>query len=67
MPNSQNLKPWPKGVSGNPEGRQKTKLTTDQLVRLLGEEAPTVRTVMGNGDCSSPAASGQQRRRKGDC
>src|SRR5215469_12855233 len=30
-----NLKPWPKSVSGNPGGRPKTKLITDELVRLV--------------------------------
>ncbi len=35
-----NLKPWPKGVSGNPGGRPKKKLITDELERLLGQEAP---------------------------
>ncbi len=38
--NSQNLKPWPKGVSGNPGGRPKTKPLTEELQRLLEEEAP---------------------------
>ncbi|MGB8888853.1 MAG: DUF5681 domain-containing protein [Candidatus Korobacteraceae bacterium] len=36
----ENLKPWPKGVSGNAGGRPKTKLLTDELERLLGEKAP---------------------------
>lgn len=36
----QNLKPWPKGVSGNPGGRPKKKLISDELERLLQEEAP---------------------------
>jgi hypothetical protein len=36
----QNLKPWPKGVSGNPGGRPKRKLVTDELERLLLDEAP---------------------------
>lgn len=36
----QNLKPWPKGVSGNPGGRPKKKLITDELERLLKQEAP---------------------------
>jgi hypothetical protein len=36
----QNLKPWPKGVSGNPGGRPKKKLITDELERLLEQEAP---------------------------
>jgi hypothetical protein len=38
--NTQNLKPWPKGVSGNPGGRPKTKPLTEELERLLDEEAP---------------------------
>jgi hypothetical protein len=35
-----NLKPWPKGVSGNPGGRPKKKAITEELERLLEEEAP---------------------------
>ena len=40
MANSRNLKPWPKGVSGNPGGRPKTKPVTEELERLLQQEAP---------------------------
>ena len=36
----ENLKPWPKGVSGNPGGRPKTKPLTEELERLLEQEAP---------------------------
>src|SRR5271166_3074377 len=36
----QNLKPWPKGVSGNPGGRPKAKPLTEELERLLEQEAP---------------------------
>ena len=36
----QNLKPWPKGVSVNPGGRPKKKLITDELERLLQQQAP---------------------------
>ena len=32
-----NLKPWPKGVSGNPGGRPKKKAITEELERLLAE------------------------------
>jgi hypothetical protein len=39
--NIANLKPWPKGVSGNPGGRPKKKPITDELERLLAEEAST--------------------------
>ena len=35
-----NLKPWPKGVSGNPGGRPKKKAITEELDRLLEEESP---------------------------
>jgi hypothetical protein len=38
--NEQNLKPWPKGESGNPGGRPKKKPITDELERLLQEQAP---------------------------
>ncbi len=36
----ENLKPWPKGVSGNSGGRPKKKLITAELERLLEEEMP---------------------------
>ena len=45
-----NLKPWPKGVSGNPGGRPKKKAITEDLERLLEEEAP-------NGDGKTWAAT----------
>lgn len=35
MGRAQNLKPWPKGVSGNPGGRPKKPPLTDALQRLL--------------------------------
>jgi hypothetical protein len=38
--NPANLKPWPKGVSGNPGGRPKKQPITTELERLLGEEVP---------------------------
>ena len=38
--NVQNLKPWPKGVSGNPGGRPKQKLISAELERLLQQQAP---------------------------
>ena len=37
---AQNLKPWPKGLSGNPGGGPKTRPLTEELERLLGQEAP---------------------------
>ena len=37
---TENLRPWPKGVSGNPGGRPKTKPLTEELERLLEQEAP---------------------------
>jgi hypothetical protein len=40
MANARNLKPWQKGVSGNPGGRPKTKPLTSELERLLEQEAP---------------------------
>jgi hypothetical protein len=36
----ENLKPWRKGESGNPGGRPRRKLLTDELERLLEQEAP---------------------------
>jgi hypothetical protein len=38
--NAQNLKPWPKGASGNPGGRPKQKLISVELERLLQQQAP---------------------------
>lgn len=40
MANAANLKPWPKGVSGNPGGRPTKKPITEELERLLAGEAP---------------------------
>jgi hypothetical protein len=37
---TQNLKPWKPGQSGNPGGRPKKKLVTDELEWLLEQEAP---------------------------
>jgi hypothetical protein len=37
----ENLKPWPKGVSGNPGGRPKQKLISAELERLLQQQAPS--------------------------
>jgi hypothetical protein len=36
----ENLKHWPKGVSGNPGGRPKQKLISAELERLLQQQAP---------------------------
>jgi hypothetical protein len=36
----ENLKPWRKGESGNPGGRPRRKLLTEELERLLEQEAP---------------------------
>jgi len=38
MANNQNLKPWPKGVSGNPSGRPRRKYLTDLVEELLQEK-----------------------------
>lgn len=35
----QNLKPWPKGLSGNPGGRPKRKPIEEELLRLIDERA----------------------------
>ena len=35
--NSESLKPWPKGVSGNPGGRPRKKLIDYALEELLGD------------------------------
>src|SRR5271166_462027 len=40
MANTQNLRPWVKGVSGNPGGRPKTKPLTSEIERLLEQKAP---------------------------
>jgi len=39
MANNQNLKPFPKGVSGNPKGAPKTKLLKDVLTAELQTES----------------------------
>lgn len=40
MSNNGNLKPFPKGVSGNPGGRPRRKPLTDALSELLDEPYP---------------------------
>jgi hypothetical protein len=40
MANTENLKPWKPGQSGNPGGRPKKKPITEELERLLAEQAP---------------------------
>jgi len=40
MANNENLKPWPKGVSGNPGGCRRKKPVSEELERLLSEPAP---------------------------
>jgi hypothetical protein len=40
MRNTQNLKPWKQGQSGNPGGRPRTKPVTAELERMLEQEAP---------------------------
>lgn len=40
MANPQNLKPWPKGTSGNLAGRPRTTLLTPALRQILGEPYP---------------------------
>lgn len=39
MPNPQNLKPWPKGVSGNPKGQPPRKRIEDMFQDFLYEVA----------------------------
>ena len=59
----QNLKPWPKGVSGNPGGRPKKRLISDELERLLQEEAPDA----GGNTCAAVMAEALlSRALKGD-
>ncbi|PSH04628.1 MAG: hypothetical protein CXZ00_07405 [Acidobacteria bacterium] len=36
----ENLRPWQLGQSGNPGGRPKKRLISEELERLLAEEAP---------------------------
>jgi len=40
MANSQNLRPWPKGTSGNPAGRPRNTKLTAALRELLGKPDP---------------------------
>ena len=39
----QNLRPWPKGVSGNPGGRPRKSLISDEIERLLEQDSPNAR------------------------
>jgi hypothetical protein len=39
MSNTQNLKPWKPGQSGNPGGRVRTKLITFELEQMLEQDA----------------------------
>ncbi len=36
----ENLKPWPKGVSGNKQGRPKTKIIRDYVRKIIEEKDP---------------------------
>ena len=38
--NPDNLKPWPKGMSGNPGGRPNKRAITEELERLLAQQVP---------------------------
>lgn len=38
MPNPQNLKPFPKGVSGNPKGRPKLPDLSEAIAKVLADE-----------------------------
>lgn len=38
MPNPENLKPFPKGVSGNPKGRPKMPDLSEAIARVLADE-----------------------------
>jgi hypothetical protein len=58
-----NLKPWPKGISGNPGGRPKKKPITDELERLLAEKAPNAK---GRTWAALIAEALLHRARKGD-
>jgi len=40
MANPQNLKPWPKGTSGNPAGRPRRDKVTAALLDLLDKPCP---------------------------
>ena len=40
MANNENLKPWPKGVSGNPGGRPTNKPLTEAYQSRMNEELP---------------------------
>jgi hypothetical protein len=41
---SENLRPWPKGTSGNPGGRPRNKPITEELERQLLQEGPSGKT-----------------------
>jgi hypothetical protein len=46
MANEQNLKPWPKGVSGNPKGKPPTKAVDEIFREFLAEIDKTPKGAM---------------------
>jgi hypothetical protein len=44
--NPENLKPWQKGVSGNPKGRPKTKIVREYARKIAEEVDPKTRKVI---------------------
>jgi len=45
--NEQNLKPWPKGVSGNPKGRPKRKSFETLVEEELDRQVPGASSMIG--------------------
>jgi hypothetical protein len=63
MARVENLKPWQPGQSGNPGGRPKKKPVTDELERLLEQEAPHAK---GKTWAAAIAEALLKKARKGD-
>lgn len=44
--NLANLRPWPKGVTGNPHGRPRTKIIREYARKIVEEKSPDGRKII---------------------